>query len=366
MEDISRITGIEDAQNYRAGQVIFEEGEQGECMYLVLRGEIEVSVQGRPIDVLGPGTIFGEMALVDERPRSATVTAKTDSRLVPVDQSRFSKLVRQSPEFAIQVMGTMSVRLRRLLEEEVQRQRMEEELKIGREIQLSLLPKDVPVVPGWEFASFYRAAREVGGDLYDFIKVPNDQNRLAVVIADVTGKGVPAALFMASGRTAIRSEVINGKSPAAALRRTNQMILMDAQSPLLMSAFLATFHLNDGRVTYACAGHDRPLWLDDNNNSITLVEGRGIVLGVFHDIILEEKEIELNPGDFLIFYTDGVTEARRADCEFFELARLKQCISAARCGSAGEMVEIIVNAVGAFTGDTPQGDDLTLVVARRL
>jgi serine phosphatase RsbU (regulator of sigma subunit) len=366
MEDISHFTGVEDARIFPDGEVIFEEGQPGEIMYLVLSGAVEVSVQGRPIDTLGPGSIFGEMALVDDRSRSATITAVGDSRLVPVDRQRFTKLVQQSPDFALQVMGIMSVRLRRLLEEEVQRQRMEEELKIGREIQLSLLPSDVPEVPGWEFASFYRAARQVGGDLYDFIGTPDDPDRMTIAIADVTGKGVPAALFMAFGRTAIRAEVMNGRSPADTLQRTNRMILMDTQSPLLMSAFLASINLSGGRMTYACAGHDRPLWLEVGKQKVSIIEGKGLVLGVFDGIVIEEKEIEIASGDFLIFYTDGVTEARRADREFYELDRLVQTITAARCGSAHEMIEIIVRSVEDFTKGTPQNDDLTLVVVRRI
>lgn len=365
-EDLSQITGIEHARTYAAGEVIFEEGQPGECMYLVLSGEIEVSVEGRPINTLGPGSIFGEMALVDDQPRSATLKAASSSRLVPVDYDRFKRLVQQSPDFALQVMGIMSTRLRRLLEEEVKRQRMEEELKIGREIQLSLLPKEVPIAPGWEFASFYRAAKEVGGDLFDFIEIPGDSEHLTVVIADVTGKGVPAALFMAFGRTAIRAEVMNGRSPADSLQRTNRMILMDTQSPLLMSAFLASFNLTSGQMTYACAGHDRPLWVSSSQDDISIIDGKGIVLGVFDGVTIEERSVDIKPGDYVIFYTDGVTEARQADYELFELERLIETVSSAQCGSAREMVKIIVGAVEEFTGDTPQADDLTLVVARRI
>ena len=366
IEDISQITGIQHARNFSAGEVIFEEGQPGKLMYLVLAGEVQVSIQGRPINTVGPGSIFGEMALVDERERSATVTALTDSRLVPIDQDRFSRLVQQSPDFALQVMSTMSSRLRHLLEEEVIRQRMEEELKIGRQIQLSLLPTELPLARGWEFAAFYRAAREVGGDLYDFIQAPDDPDNLAIVIADVTGKGVPAALFMAFGRTAIRAEVMNGRQPADALFRTNRMILLDTQSPLLMSAFLASFDLNSGTMTYACAGHDRPLWVRAEDNSVSIIEGKGVVLGVFDGMTIEEKRLTINSGDFLVFYTDGVTEARRNDDAFFELERLVEVVGSTRCGSAQEMVDAIVQAVEEFTGDTPQADDLTLIVARRL
>jgi sigma-B regulation protein RsbU (phosphoserine phosphatase) len=206
----------------------------------------------------------------------------------------------------------------------------------------------------------------VGGDLYDFILTPDAPDQMTVVIADVTGKGVPAALFMAYGRTAIRAEVLNGRSPADTLQRTNRMILMDTQSPLLMSAFLASINLENGRMTYACAGHDRPLHVDASRNEVSVIEGKGIVLGVFDGVVIEENAVDFDPGDYVIFYTDGVTEARRDDGEFFGIERLVETVSHAQCSSAVEMIDVVVGAVEYFTGATSQADDLTLVVARRI
>ncbi|HRO25210.1 MAG TPA: cyclic nucleotide-binding domain-containing protein, partial [Promineifilum sp.] len=152
--------------------VIMREGDPGDEMFVVLEGELVISRLGKQIDRLGPGMILGEMAMVDDQPRSATATTATPCSLIRLDRNGFRDLVGRSPEFALRVMNIMSVRTRRLIEEEVQRQRMEEELAIGRRIQLSLLPPACPLIPGYEFAAGYRAAREVGGDLYDFIVQP--------------------------------------------------------------------------------------------------------------------------------------------------------------------------------------------------
>ena len=119
-------------------------------------------------------------------------------------------------------------------------------------------------------------------------------------------------------------------------------------------------------MTYACAGHDRPLHVDASRKEVSVIEGKGIVLGVFDGVIIEENTVDINPGDYVIFYTDGVTEARRDDSEFFEMERLVETVSQAQCSSAAELIDIIVSAVESFTGATPQADDLTLVVARRI
>ncbi|HEX6386708.1 MAG TPA: SpoIIE family protein phosphatase [Anaerolineae bacterium] len=365
MRGFGLLKNATDHQFYPAGQVIFQEGQPGDVMYVVIDGEVSVTVEGRPIDHLVPGSVFGEMALVDDRPRSATATAATDCNLVVIDHERFASLVQQFPDFALQVMNMMSFRLRRLLDDEIKRQRLEEELAIGRQIQLSLLPERCPDVPGWEFAAFYRSARQVGGDLYDFIASADEPHRLGIVIADVTGKGVPAALFMAFSRTILRAESRTSHSPATILRRANQFILQDIRYRLFLSAFYATLDTRSGRLVYANGGHDWPLWLRASSGEVETLAAPGLLLGVFQDVRLEEREVEVAPGDFLIFYTDGLTEARNAAGQFFGEDRLRETLTAAGATKADQLLQNIVNAVADFTGATPQADDFTLVVVRR-
>ncbi len=183
------------------------------------------------------------------------------------------------------------------------------EISVGREIQLSLLPKSCPIVPGWDFAAVYQAARVVGGDFYDFCDLPGAPKRLGLVIADVADKGVPAALFMAVSRTIIRTVAFSGRGPSAALIRANQLILNDSQAELFLSAIYAVLELETGRITYANAGHNRPLWYHAADGSLTELDQRGIVLGAFEEITLGQERIDLAPGDVLVFFTDGVTDA---------------------------------------------------------
>jgi serine phosphatase RsbU (regulator of sigma subunit) len=270
---------------------------------------------------------------------------------------------------ALAGQAAIALETARLHQEELKRQRLEEELSIARQIQLSLLPKACPVIPGWEFAAAYRPARVVGGDLYDFFNLSAEPPQLGLIIADVTDKGVPAALFMAFSRTIIRTEAMvrRNQNPAATLKRANRSIIRDIQSDsrLFLSAFYATLDTQTGCLVYSSGGHNWPLWLRSANGEVQSLAVRGIMLGIFENIELEEEEVEVAPGDLLIFYTDGVTEARSRDGQLFDEERLRAVVKANREAGAQEMLQAVVDAVEAFVGDAQPSDDLTLLVVKR-
>ena len=194
-------------------------------------------------------------------------------------------------------------------QEDLKRQRLEEELSLGRQIQLSMLPKASPTIPGWNFVAVYEAARVVGGDFYDYFELPGKPRRLGMVIADVADKGVPAALFMALSRTIIRTVAFSGRGAAAALTRANQLILNDSESDLFLSACYGILEVDSGRLLLANAGHNRPLWYHAETQCVQEIKTRGIILGVFEPIQIDERRITVLPDDVILFYTDGVTEA---------------------------------------------------------
>ena len=352
-------------RSYKKGEVIFRHGDLGKGMYIVVEGEVSVTLEDRLIDHLYPGSVLGEMALIDTQPRSAAASAATDCKLVYVDYGEFVSLTQKYPDFAIRIMQIMSNRLRRFMIEEVRRQRMEEELAIGKQIQLRLLPEGCPEIPGWEFAAFYRAAREVGGDLYDFVFSPDDSQRMNIVIADVTGKGVPAALFMAMSRTLIRAEIANGHEPAMVLKRTNSFIAQDAHARLFLSMFYVSLDTATGCATFASGGHEWPLWLRSKSCSVEYLEAKGFLLGVLPDVNPVERQVIVEPGDFLVFYTDGLTETRNETGEMFGDERLQGVLREATAVSAPAMLDVITTAVAEFSGDVLPFDDFTLVVVRR-
>lgn len=239
------------------------------------------------------------------------------------------------------------------------------ELSVGREIQLSLLPKACPTIPGWQFAAVYEAARTVGGDFYDFCDLQGPPARLGVVIADVADKGVPAALFMALSRTIIRSVAFTGRGPASTLMRANQLILADSQADLFLSAVYLVLETGAGRISYCNAGHNRPLLFCAASGVLSELTQRGIILGAFEEITLRDDCLDLGPGDVLVLYTDGVTDALNADGEELGEQRLLDVIEASARGSAQEIVWAITGALAGFIGDTEQADDVTCVVIKR-
>jgi sigma-B regulation protein RsbU (phosphoserine phosphatase) len=285
--------------------------------------------------------------------------------LITIDRLRFAALVRQHPGFATRVMTIMSARLRRRTEGEVMRRALERELAIGRKMQLLLLPQSTPQIPGWQFAAYYESAWQVGGDFYDFIRLEDDPHRLCLVIADVTGQGVPAALYMAVARTLIRAETGRGHSAANVLQRVNELILSDNRSPLFLSALYAVLDVNTGVLRYASAGHNPPFCLRRASGDVEELPAQGYLLGAFSDVSFSEEETVLAVGDALVLYTDGVSEARDAERRFFGEERLKTAVAAAGDCSAEEIVQAIVTAVDSFTASMAQADDLTVVVAKR-
>ena len=295
--------------------------------------------------------------VVDGRSIGALLIDMRQPRLLDEDEVRFLRLMASQAAIAIEQA--------RLHQEEIERERLEQELDVGRQIQLSMLPTDCPVVPGWECAAFYRAARQVGGDFYDFFELPGEPGRLGLVIADVADKGVPAALMMALSRTVVRAAAADGRSPSAALTLANELILEDSRASLFVTAFYAALDTRGGRLAYANAGHNRPLWLRVGTGESEELAARGIALGVLEDIELEEREIDVAPGDLLVFYTDGVTEAMDDGGQQFGKERLRQVLAANADGSAQEVLAAVEDAVRAFTGNTPQSDDIALFVVRR-
>jgi phosphoserine phosphatase RsbU/P len=248
-----------------------------------------------------------------------------------------------------------------LYRESADRDRMDQELNVARSIQASLMPDGNPNIPGCNVASYWQAARQVSGDFYDFMALPN--GRWGIAVADVADKGVPAALFMALSRTILRTVAFNRSSPAEVLQRTNQIIFNDSQSGLFVTVFYALWNAPTQTLTYANGGHNPPLLLKRNGQCATLA-GNGIALGVLEEVEFTQHSIRLQPDDTVIFYTDGVTEALNEDNDEFGMERLSLTAVAARNRDATGIMSAITQAIQLHAGDTPQFDDITLVILK--
>lgn len=366
MHGFGLFSDISQHLEYAAGDIIFQPGDTSDNIYIVVRGKLRFTLHGNEVDTFTAGDLFGEMGMVENRPRHGLVTAVTNCTLIHIDHLRFASLIRQHPGFATRIMAVISTRLHRRTEIELKKRSLERELAIGRKMQLSLLPQANPQISGWQFATYYHSAWQVGGDFYDFIHRDDDLNKLCLVIADVTGKGVPSALLMAVARTLLRAETRKGQSAADVVRRVNEVIINDNRSPLFLSALYAILNVETGVVQYASAGHDPPLCLRQATGKIEKLPAEGFLLGAFSGVPFTEQEATLAVGDALLLYTDGVTEARDAVGQFFGEDRLRTAVLSAKDGSAEEIVASVVTAVKNFTNSTTQSDDMTLLVAKRI
>jgi CheY-like chemotaxis protein len=230
------------------------------------------------------------------------------------------------------------------------------ELQLARLIQQMLLPQTVPHLPGWEVAAYYQPAREVGGDFYDFLYF--DDGRIGFIIGDVAGKGVPAALVMATIRTFLRCNAAHLISPAKVLARVNELLIPEMPPHMFVTCFYALLDPATGHLSYANAGHDLPYCRSPQG--VHPLRATGMVLGVLPDMEYQEKEYTITPGEIILFRSDGFVEAHNPQREMFSLARLQSLMRIYPGDTA--LIEFLLDKLSAFAGPSwEQEDDITLV-----
>ena len=243
-------------------------------------------------------------------------------------------------------------------------EKMSQELAVAKKVQTTFLPTTVPDIAGWQFAVTLEPAREMSGDFYDFIWLPN--GRIGLVIADVADKGMGSALYMALSRTLIRTFAPDfDTAPEQVLRAANQRVLSETSSDLFVTVFYAILDPESGVLTYCNAGHNPPFLYSANGGGMKTLTRTAIPIGVLDDTPWEQSSVSMKPGDLLVMYTDGVTEAEDEFEDFFGEARL-QAVAAANLGRSVAIIESkVVTAVLDFVGDAPQFDDITLMLLGR-
>jgi serine phosphatase RsbU (regulator of sigma subunit)/putative methionine-R-sulfoxide reductase with GAF domain len=286
------------------------------------------------------------------------VLVAQESSVLPAFHKKRVELIK-----GIAQQTTLAIQNERLTEEMVGRERMEREFQLAREIQKTFLPESTPELPGWEIDLLWQTAREVGGDFYDLFEAKD--HRLAIVIADVSDKGMPAALYMTVTRTLIRSAAQGLHSPASILERVNSLLEMESRNGMFVTAFMAMLDPETGTLTYANAGHNLPIWRKSKDNSCQRLEMDGIALGVTGDATYTDKKITLATGDYLLLYTDGVTEAMSDKEEFFTEQRLYDLIEQEKFSTSEELLHKIESAITAFRNGEAPSDDLTMISVHR-
>ena len=263
---------------------------------------------------------------------------------------------------AFAAQAAVAVERARVASERVERRRLEKELAIARDIQRSFLPAGPPEVEGYDLAGISLTHDEVGGDYYDFIRI--SETRQGLAIADVSGKGIPAALLMAGFRMSLLAEIRNEFAIRAVMRKVNQLLHESTERDKFVTAFYGVLDWKNGVLIFSNGGHNPPLLLHRDGSSESLSEG-GVALGVLDDTRYEERPVAIREGDVLVMYTDGVSEAENEHAEQFGVTRIEQVVRLHPDHQARELVQDIVAAVLDWAGEKGPSDDLTLLVVRR-
>lgn len=329
----------------------------------ILLGEADRLLLALPLSV--KGDILGVLLVEEPVPaHSYSFHGRSNRRL---RSKRLEILTGVSQQTALAVQNDI------LQHEMVERERMEREFQLARQIQRTFLPEIIPEFSGWSLRACWRTAREVGGDFYDFFELPN--HRLGLVIADVADKGMPAALFMTVVRSLVRASLDVESSPSAVLERVNRLVVPDAVHGMFITLAYAVLDLKAGTLEYANAGHNPPLVVRKDGCTIEFFERGGMALGVLEDNRIQGGSTHMEPGDYMVMYTDGVTEAFSPDGDIFGEERLYSTITAEiACHSPGtdldrdaqHLVDAIDQRVSEFIGQASRTDDLTLLVLKRL
>jgi serine phosphatase RsbU (regulator of sigma subunit) len=257
--------------------------------------------------------------------------------------------------------GAVAIENARMVDEVIEKERMEEELSIARDLQVSMLPAACPQIEGFEIAAFSVSAREVGGDFYDFIEM--GEKKAGFVIGDVTGKSVSGALVMSASRSVFRMLSESELTVAESMIRANRRLKKDVKTGMFVALLYAVLNSQDNSLTMCSAGQTQPVHFSTKSGEATLVETKGdtFPLGILDEADYAETRIELAAGDRMIFYTDGIVEAMNEQEEMFGFERLVQIVKKSRSASADALLQEIIDAIKTFAGNAPQHDDLTAI-----
>jgi serine phosphatase RsbU (regulator of sigma subunit) len=384
-------------RQFPADTILFNEGEAGDRLSILIQGKIEIikslgTENERCLSTLKAGDIFGEASLLfPDRHRYASARTMTPVLLLEMLHSDFETLMLRQPKLGIHVMREMTLRwstseqavIRELSEKNLQllqanqelkqaqmqlieKERIEHELALAQKIQQGILPKETPAPPGWQIMTYWQPAHAVGGDFYDFITLPKD--RISVLIGDATGKGIPAALVMATTCSILRA-ILAGidqdpeLSPGKVLALANDLLCQQMPPGMFITCLLALFDLENGNLRYANAGQCLPYHL--SRDGISELRATGMPLGLLPGMDYEDQQALIKGGDSVVLFSDGLVEAHNPVGQMLGTPGVQQILL-----SSQQEVNLILPTLAAlteFTGASwEQEDDLTVVTVSRL
>lgn len=410
LHEIAERSEIETAE---AGLTLFQQGDEGNFAFLVLDGELAVEVEtesGRVrVAVVHRGQIVGEIAAFTATPRTATVSATTSTHLLRIKRSTIRRLLEREPDAAMSIIAQLGQRLQNLngiiatltqatlalgrgdfepsmltnlrnqadrfahfaetfeqmaLEMTDKRGR-QQEMRTAADIQGSFLPR--PLAPGGaadrvDVAATMIPAKEIGGDFYDYFLI--DSTRIAFAIGDVSGKGVPASMFMSVSRTVLKTVGREAATTADAIAKANTLLAEDNSQSMFVTIAYAVLDVDSGELEVTCGGHEEAYLV--TRAGLQKIPRSGPAIGLFGGVPFTSTRYQLAPGDMLVLATDGITEAFAPDRSMFGTERFEQELAAMAELKAKDVSDRLVSAVQRFAATAPQSDDISCVVVRYL
>lgn len=335
-------------------------------MYIILEGTTDVlDKEGKLINTLGAGDFIGELGLINDDTRGATVRASGQVRCANISKALFDEIAMKNRKIYGSFMNMLYTKTTKLVTEQ---ERIKSELEIATRIQAGCLEDDftkVNQLPNVNLTARMRPAKEVGGDFYDVFMI--DDTHLCFLIADVSGKGVPAALFMSMAKIHIKNYAALGLPLAEVVSRANDNLCYKNEEGMFVTAFICVLDIETGDVKFVNAGHNLPFLSQGDGEFCMLQAKANLVLGLMDGIPYREQHLQLNPGDCIYLYTDGVTEALNPKQELLGDDYLKNMLNRHREDSANveEFVQAMYREVDDFADGETQADDITMVYLSR-
>jgi sigma-B regulation protein RsbU (phosphoserine phosphatase) len=380
-------------ESHKAGSFLFREGERGDSLYILMDGKLEIVLGPGTSDEMllrtcSPGECVGEMSLImPQGMRTASARLKEDSSVRLMTREKFNEMLLRYPQIAYSMVEIMSERLdtsnetafndlviknhalqsaydelKEAQAQIIEKERLERELQVAADIQLSILPDVLPDTEEFSFGAKILPARQVGGDFYDVFQLKDD--RIGVVIGDVADKGIPSALFMARAHALIMAEADIAITASEVMQLVNSHITRLQKSTQFVTVLYGILDLKTRIFSYARAGHEPPLLLHPDGSVERIPHAPGMALGLWDPITLDVKEITLAPGDTLMMYTDGMTDCRNPQGEAFGIERIKSLLSELTKLNAQLACDKLLETLLAYQDGAKQDDDVTLVAIK--
>jgi phosphoserine phosphatase RsbU/P len=374
---------------YPPNTVLCRQGEIEHTFYIIIDGRVAITQilddgRERLLALRDANGFFGELGLLDDTPRMATCTTVSKTTVLEIDEVVFDRLVEESPAIAFSItrhildimrdMGRLAIAdleakneklqqaytdLQAAQERLVEKERLAREIEVAAQLQRTLLPTVLPCCFDYQFAAYIQPARQVGGDFYDVFEL--DEDHLGLLLADVADKSVQAALFMAVAYTLFTVESKHSLSPAEVALAVHQgMFDVAADSDMFVTAFYGVLHRSSGRLTYVIAGQERPLLIPRGQAPQT-VTGNGRFLGMLEDLRLDEFTIQLQPGDRLLIFSDGIPDAVNLAGKQYGYDRLTAVLTQNPAETAAGLIKRVVADLTGWTRGTVPFDDITLL-----